>query len=100
MANCTYSDVRLIVDTPLTDANLTSLITLADREMATRGIDGGTADDRKLISMLITAALAAMQEPHQKSMGQYSQQKLDAAGYRREAESHIARVAGSSVEMA
>lgn len=68
MANCLAADVRLIIDTGLTDANLTSLITLADEEMTSRGFTTATwtTSLKKKLSMLLTAELAAMNDVRSK----------------------------------
>ena len=64
MANCTAADVRLIIDTGLTDTNLGSLITLADAEMTARGMTGvlWTTNLKKQVSMLLAASLASMND--------------------------------------
>jgi hypothetical protein len=78
MVNCTYSDVRLIIDTGLTDANITSLIVLADDEITVRGFDSQTTTTKKRISMIFTAALIALRDAGAKSIGEYSQTLLSA----------------------
>ena len=64
MANCVAADVRLIIDTGLTDANLTSLITLADEEMTSRSFTTATwtTSLKKKLSMVLTAELASMND--------------------------------------
>ena len=61
MVYSTYTDVRDIIDTGLSDARLTALIILADAEISERDIDA-TTNVLKQISMLITASLAAMND--------------------------------------
>ena len=92
MANCEDSDVRLIIDTSLTDGNIGSLITLADAEMTARGLDEGASDIKKLISMLITASLCALRDPASKSIGEYTESKLNAEGWRNLAENYISHL--------
>jgi hypothetical protein len=92
MVNCSAADVRLIIDTSLTDGNIGSLITLADAEMTARGLDEGASDVKKLISMLITASLCAMRDPATKSIGEYTEAKLNAEGWRNLAETHISHL--------
>jgi hypothetical protein len=79
----------LIINTSLTDTNIGSLITLADAEMIARGLDEGTSNIKKLISMLITASLCALRDPASKSIGEYTEAKLNAEGWRKLAEDRI-----------
>jgi len=55
MAYCAASDVRLIIETTLTDAQIDSIITMSDAEIDAR-IAPAAGDARiKRLSMLITA---------------------------------------------
>jgi len=93
MANCVAADVKLIINTGLSDDNVGSLITLADAEMTSRGLDEGTTNEKKLISMLLTASLCAMRDPSSKGIGNYQESGiLDAKGWREEAEIRVARL--------
>ena len=93
MANCAASDVRLIIDTGLTDANLGSLITLADAEMTARGMSGSiwTANLRKQVSMLLTASLAAMNDARSRGREDYKVSTDLPKYYRERAEELINR---------
>lgn len=93
MANCTFSDVRLIIDTGLTDANLTSLITLADAEMTARGMTGSnwTTNLKKQVSMLLTASLAAMNDARSRGREDYKVTTDLPKYYRERAEELISR---------
>lgn len=98
MVNCTASDVRRIIGTDLTDADLTELITLADAEMAGRGFTTPTWSTalRKLVSMLLTASLCALRDPESRSIGDYSEKIMTAGDWRDYAEDKIAKVSGIS----
>ena len=71
MVNCTYTDVRDIIDTGLADARLTALIVLSDAEISERDISG-SANILKQISMLITASLAAMNDTNSTGKADYA----------------------------
>jgi hypothetical protein len=93
MVNSTYADVRLIIDTGLTDANLTSLIVLADAEMTARRMTSSvyTANLKKQISMLLTASLAAMNDVRSEAKGDYMGSGGLPQYYRSQAEMLISR---------
>ena len=64
MANCTASDMRMILNTGLVDAELDLLIIQADAEMTARGLTTAiwTPDLKKQVSALLAASLAAMND--------------------------------------
>ncbi len=72
--------MRLIIDSTLTDANITALITLADAEITGRYITSvsRTAGILKLISMYLTASYISMRDPHSRSVGRYREQVASA----------------------
>lgn len=73
MVNCTFDEVRLIIDSTLTDVNITALIVIADAEITARHITSTSrsAGVLKLISMYLTASYIAMRDPHSRSVGKY-----------------------------
>lgn len=91
MANCTEDDVRVVIRTTLLDAEVTSLIVLADAEITARGLDTRTSDVKKLISMLITASIISMRDPASRSIGEYREDMLKPEGWRQLAEDQIRR---------
>lgn len=99
MPYSTYADVRLIVDTKLTNANITSLIVLADQEIVTKQLTARAANDLKTISMLLTAAWIAGRDPYVRSVGDYREQRLTAKDWRELAKDHI-RSTGPSPDIA
>jgi len=92
MPNSTSSDIRLIIDSGLTNDEITAIIVLADAEMTARGLDEGASNIKKLISMLITASLCALRDPASKSIGEYTESKLSAEGWRSLAENYISHL--------
>lgn len=88
MAYSTYTDVRRIIATSLLDPDLTALIILADQEINDRNISGN-ADIKKTISMLFTAAMAAMKDPKSTGIGDYKETINTGADYRFFAEGYI-----------
>lgn len=71
MANCTPRDVRLIINTKLTDSDVETLISLADQEMADRSLDDRPAKTKRLLSMLLAASYIALRDPDSVSIGEY-----------------------------
>jgi hypothetical protein len=66
--NCAPEDVRLIIDTSLSDDELTRLIVLADERITNRGIEL----NKKYLSMLFTAAGASLQDAKSRGVGTFS----------------------------
>lgn len=91
MANCTYTEVRRIIDTSLEDTDITALIVLADAEIAERNMSGNS-NIKKTISMLLTASLCAAQDPETRSIGEYSESTKTAEEFRALAETYITRI--------
>jgi hypothetical protein len=94
MANCTASDVRLIIDTGLEDVELGELITLADEEITVRGLSGApwTANNLRSLSMRLAAELAALNDTSSRSTGAFEERSNQARKYRQQAEELIMRV--------
>ena len=95
MAYCTNTEVRLIIDTSHTDDEITAIIVLADAEIDARGLDGLADNVKKLISMYISASIIALRDPSSKSIGEYREDKLNAAGWREVAENQIKRMSAA-----
>jgi len=94
VANCTHEEVRLIIDTGLTDSNIESLIAFADAEMLARGMTGTawTTNLKKQVSMLLTASLAAMNDVRSQGKEGFMTTSLSLPKYYRMlAEEHIKR---------
>ena len=89
MANCVYSDVRLIIDTDLEDTEITTLIDLADAEITGRGMNTRSSSLRKVISMLLTASLIAGRDPKSRGIGEYSDTLMTPKDWRDLAESTV-----------
>jgi len=77
MAYCTASDVRLIVNTTLTDLDITSIIDMSDAEIDRR-IGAQTADSLiKKLSMLLTAHTIKTRQPKSQAIGEYREDAGD-----------------------
>ena len=72
MAYCTASDVRLIVSTILTDADISSIITMSDAEI-NRRIGSQDASDKliKKLSTLLTGHFIKTRQPKSVAVGEY-----------------------------
>ena len=74
MAYCTASDVRIIVNTSLTDDQITTIIETSDAQI--NKIIGTQSTSDKLIkklSMLMTAKVVKTRDPQSQSIGEYQQ---------------------------
>lgn len=88
MANCTASEVQLIINTTMTDTDITSLITLADAEITARGLDTRNSNLKKTLSMFLTADLISSRDPKSVNLGALSAQN-PAPTWREKAEALI-----------
>jgi len=72
MPYCTASDVRLIINTTLTDNEIESIIALSDAEIEKR-IGPQSASDPliKKLSMLLTAKTIKTRQPQSFAVGEY-----------------------------
>jgi hypothetical protein len=61
--NCTYAQVRQIINTSVCDSDITALIALSDAEISDRGLGGLSASALQEISMLLTAEKIIMRDP-------------------------------------
>jgi hypothetical protein len=62
-ANCTYTQVRQIINTSVSDSDITALIAMSDAEISDRGLTGLSASALQEISMLLTAEKIVMRDP-------------------------------------
>lgn len=62
-ANCTYTQVRQIINTSISDTDITALIALSDAEISDRGLSGLSASALQEISMLLTAEKIVLRDP-------------------------------------
>ncbi len=78
MAYCVSSDVRLIVNTTLTDVEITGIIEMSDAEIDAR-IGTQTSGDKliKKLSMLLTAHTIKTRQPQSQAIGEYSEDAGD-----------------------
>lgn len=90
MAYCTASDVRLIINTTLTDDQITSIIEMIDAEID-RLIGEQSASDKliKKLSMLMTARTIKTRQPQAQAIGEYRE---DAGGVLQVWEREIERI--------
>jgi len=72
VAYCTAADVRLIIDTTLTDAEVSGIIEMSDAEIDRR-IGAQAASDKlvKKLSMLLTAHTIKTRQPRSQAVGEY-----------------------------
>ena len=72
MAYCTASDVRLIVETSLTDTEISGVIEMSDAEIDSRLGSQDSSDKLiKKLSMLLTAHAIKTRQPKSQIIGEY-----------------------------
>jgi len=78
MAYCVSSDVRLIVNTTLTDVEITGIIEMSDAEIDAR-IGTQTSGNKliKKLSMLLTAHTIKTRQPQSQAIGEYREDAGD-----------------------
>ena len=78
MAYCVSSDVRLIVNTTLTDVEITGIIEMSDAEIDAR-IGTQISGDKliKKLSMLLTAHTIKTRQPQSQAIGEYREDAGD-----------------------
>ena len=78
MPYATASDVRLIVNTTLTDEEIAGIIEMSDAEVDKR-IGAQTAGDKliKKLSMLLTAHTIKTRQPQAQAIGEYREEAGD-----------------------
>jgi len=81
LAYCTAADVRLVVETSLTDAEITSLIEMSDAEIEGR-LGPQSPGDRlvKKLSVLLTAHAVKTRQPGSVAVGEYREEAGDVLG--------------------
>ena len=62
-ANCSCTQVRQIINTSVSDSDITALIALSDAEISDRGLAGLSASALQEISMLLTAEKIVLRDP-------------------------------------
>ena len=62
-ANCTFNQVRQIINTSISDSDITALIALSDAEISDRGLTGLSVSALQEISMLLTAEKIVLRDP-------------------------------------
>jgi hypothetical protein len=74
MPYCTASDVRLIINTDLTDEQITSLIETSDAYIdKVLGAQSGSDKLIKRLSMILTAKAIKTRQPQSYAVGEYSE---------------------------
>ena len=72
MAYCTAADVRTVVQTSLTDSDITGIIETSDAEIDRRlGTQSSTDKLIKKLSMLLTAHTIKTRQPKSQAIGEY-----------------------------
>ena len=78
MAYCTASDVRLVVQTGLSDTDIESIIAISDAQIdRTLGAQSTTDKAVKKLSMLLTARSIKQRQPDTVAVGEYSESTGD-----------------------
>jgi len=87
MGNCDASDVRILVDTGLTDSSIIDLIALADGEILARKLSTvWTSANLQQLSMLLTAELVANNDTSLRNPGEYGPKGQAPEKFRKQAE--------------
>lgn len=81
MAYCTASDVKLVVETSLTDAQIDGVIEMSDAEIDERlGAQDPTDKLVKKLSVLLTAHAIKTRQPRSVAIGEYREDAGDVLG--------------------
>ena len=81
MAYCTASDVRLVVDTDLTDAQIAGIVEMSDAEIDARiGSQSTPGELVKKLSVLLTAHAIKTRQPGSLAVGEYREDAGDVLG--------------------
>jgi len=91
MANCTYDDVKRIIETSLEDADITALIVLADAEITARGLTSLNSDVLKAISRYLPADMIQPETIRSGNIGAISGQNPPPPNWRQRAELLISK---------
>jgi hypothetical protein len=78
MAYCTAADVRLIINTTLTDDQISSVIDMSDAEIDKRlGTQDASDELIKKLSILLTAHTIKTRQPQSQVIGEYKEDTGD-----------------------
>jgi hypothetical protein len=78
MAYCTASDVRLVINTILTDDQITTIIEMSDAEINRRiGVQDQSDKLVKKLSMLLAARIIKTKYPNSQAIGEYREDAGD-----------------------
>ena len=78
MAYCTSADVRTIINTVLTDDQVTSIIETSDAEIDKRlGAQSSSDNLIKKLSMILTAHIIKTKQPKSQAIGEYREDAGD-----------------------
>jgi len=81
VAYCTASDVRLVVETSLTDTQISSIIEMSDAEIDGRLGSQDSSDKLvKKLSVLLTAHTVKTRQPASVAVGEYREDAGDVLG--------------------
>lgn len=81
MPYCTASDVRLIVQTDLTDAQIAGIVEMSDAEIDSRiGAQSTPGELVKKLSVLLTAHAIKTRQPQTLAIGEYREDAGDVLG--------------------
>ncbi len=81
MAYCTAIDVRLVVDTDLTDAQIAGIVEMSDAEIDARiGAQSTPGELVKKLSVLLTAHAIKTRQPQSLAVGEYREDAGDVLG--------------------
>jgi len=81
LAYCTASDVRLVVDTDLTDAQIAGIVEMSNAEIDARiGSQSTPGELVKKLSVLLTAHAIKTRQPQSLAVGEYREDTGDVLG--------------------
>jgi len=81
LAYCTAADMRTVLDTSLTDGEITSIIETSDAEIDRRmGVQDSSDRLVKKLSMLVTAHAIRTRQPQAQAVGEYREDVGDVFG--------------------
>ena len=75
--NCTADEVRLVVHTALTDAEIESIIASSDAQITKRAGSRITGELAKKLSVLMTASTIKTRQPGSSAIGEYREETGD-----------------------
>jgi len=94
----TFNDVRSIVDTDVTDPEITNIITWVDAVIDMRlDVATLTAPYLELVSATYAAYRCMLKDPNARSLGEYSENRADALKYLKDEVDFLIAVADSGL---